>query len=305
MAALKYSGRVITDALPLTAETHRFTDEKPGRGPLSLSSTHLLSVNGDRLKDFFYVDCTWLWKGSVEGSLDETHCHDFPEVLGFVGSNRRDPHDLGGEIAIWLGDEKKVLTRSCLIFVPAGLRHFPVQINRIDMPVLCVTIAQTEKYTRSRTSQAGNPSAAYTIITDTKTQFSVAASGSSLPPPPPRNPSLESTRILHMEDDMASGSFYVDFVWIWEGDGGAPAPEHTHDWVELIAMVGADPEHSHDLGGTMSIVLGDETHLVTQSSLVCIPAGLKHCPWKFIGIKKPTLVFTAGPAGTYTGSHKQ
>jgi hypothetical protein len=304
MAALQYSNRIITDALPMTPEMHRFTAKQEKKGPPSLVSTHLLTVNAARLKDFFYVDCTWLWKGTAEGPLDVTHCHDFDEVVAFVGSNREDPHDLGAEIVIWLNGEKQVLTRSCLVFIPAGLNHFPVEIKKIDRPVFCVTIARTENYTRTKPGPGDAARPGYSIITDTKTQFSVAASGGAVPPPP-RDPSLKSSRILHLEDDMASGSFYVDFVWIWEGSGGAPAPEHTHDWVELIAMVGADPEHTHELGGTMSIVLGDETHLVTRSSLVCIPRGLKHCPWKFIGIKKPTLVFTAGPSGTYTGSHKQ
>jgi hypothetical protein len=303
VCALKYAGRIITDAVPFSPEMHQLTEAKGVKS--ALDSTHLLTVNGDRLKGFFYVDCSWLWKGSAAVELDQAHSHDFPEVLGFVGSNREDPHDLGGEIVIQLGEEQKVLTRSCLVFIPAGLKHFPLRINRINRPTFCVTIAQTEKYTRNNQPSSVLPASPYSIITETKKQFSVAASGGSTPPPPPRDPSLKSDRILHLEDDMASGSFYVDFVWIWEGNGGAPAPEHTHDWVELIAMVGADPQQAHSLGGTMSIVLGDETHMITRSSLVCIPAGLKHCPWKFIGIKKPTLVFTAGPSGTYTGSHKK
>jgi hypothetical protein len=104
---------------------------------------------------------------------------------------------------------------------------------------------------------------------------------------------------------MVKGSFYVDFVWIWEGTGGAPAPEHTHEWPELIAMAGADPAHPHDLGGKMSIVLGDETHYTEKSTLVCIPKQTKHCPWLFHDIKRPTLVFSAGPQGMYSGSHKK
>ncbi|MBN1188670.1 MAG: hypothetical protein JXA46_02865 [Dehalococcoidales bacterium] len=304
MADLKYSGLIVTDALPPTPEMHRLTVKGEQEIPPSLDSTHVLTVNSDRIKDFFFVDCTWLWKGSAVDSLDEAHSHDFPEVLGFVGSNQDDPHDLGGEIEIWLDDEKQLLTRTCLVFIPAGLRHFPLKINRIDRPLFFVTIAQTDKYCRSNKPASGDEKQGYSIILDTKMQ-SGAAESADTPPPPPHDPSLKGSRILHLEDDMTSGAFYVDFVWIWEGNGGAPAPEHTHDWVELIAMAGADPEHPHDLGGTMSLVLGDETHLITQSSLVCIPAGLKHCPWRFIGIKKPTLVFTAGPAGTYTGSHKE
>jgi mannose-6-phosphate isomerase-like protein (cupin superfamily) len=273
----------------------------------SVESTHLLNVDGERIQDFFFVDCAWLWKGSTQGPQEEKHAHDYGEVIGFVGSIREDPHDLGGEIMVWLDGEKVLLNKSCLIFVPAGVPHCPVQINRIDKPIFFVTLALTKKHKRilpdnwSKKEEGKSPR--YTIVTETKTKFTVAASGENAPPIP-RDPSLRSTRLLHLEDDIAEGAFYVDFVWIWEGNGGAPAPKHTHDWVEMISMVGADPEHPHDLGGTMSIVLGDETHYMTKNSMVCIPAGLKHCPWKFIGIKKPTLVFTAGPSGQYSGSHK-
>ena len=101
------------------------------------------------------------------------------------------------------------------------------------------------------------------------------------------------------------GAFFVDFAWIWEGTGTALEPTHNHEWPELIAMVGADPEHPRDMGGPMSIVLGDETHVLEKSCFVCIPKGLNHCPWKFLDIKKPTLVFTARPSATYSGSHEK
>jgi hypothetical protein len=125
------------------------------------------------------------------------------------------------------------------------------------------------------------------------------------PPPPPRPSTTKGNRILHIEEDMVKGAFYVDFVWIWEGTGGAPAPEHTHEWPELIAMAGADPAHPRDLGGKMSIVLEDETHYTNKSTLVCIPKHTRHCPWLFHDIKRPTLVFSAGPQGMYSGSHKK
>ncbi|MCK4274200.1 MAG: hypothetical protein KAW90_04860 [Dehalococcoidales bacterium] len=313
MAMLKYSKYIVTDPKPVPSDLKEKFETERRRRKSTIQSTHLLTVDDEIIKDFFYVDCNWLWKGSAEDTAEESHAHDFDEVIGFIGSNREDPHDLGGEITIWLDDEKQVLTKSCLIFIPAGIRHCPIRFNRIDQPVFFVTISPAKRY--SRISEDGKASLAtseikpgknlaapkYTIITETKDRFTVAASGT--PPPRPTNSTLKSARILHLEDDMAKGSFYVDFVWIYEGSGAAPAPEHSHEWEEVIAMIGADPENPRDLGGTMSIVLGDETHTITKSSLVCIPRGLKHCPWKFIDIKKPTLVFTAGPSGMYTGSH--
>ncbi len=305
---LKYSDCIITDAMVQPAEIEKKYQIQSQQNHSTLESTHLLTVDGKRVKDFFFVDCSWLWKGSSQGSCGESHAHDFGEVIGFVGSSREDPHDLGGEIKLRIDDDELTITKSCLIFVPAGLRHGPVMSMRIDRPVFFVTIALVDKYSRMNASENHRSKGAagkFAIVYDTKTRFTVAASGGDLPPPIPRDPSLRSTRLLHLEDDIVKGSFYVDFVWIWEGNGGAPATEHHHDWVELIAMVGADQENPHDMGGTMSIVLGDETHYMTRNSLVCIPRGLKHCPWKFIGIKKPTLVFTAGPSGMYSGSHKK
>jgi len=312
MVELKYSKYIITEPKPLPPELKEKLDRERATRKSTIKSTRLMSVDDEIVKDFFYVDCNWLWSGSAEDTAEEPHSHDFDEVIGFVGSNREDPHDLGGKITIWLDGKEEVLTKSCLIFVPAGTRHCPILFNRIDKPVFFVTISPVKRYTRTaedsqRTSATARDTSApkYTIITETKQRFSVAASGEKMPPPPPPNPSLKSARILHLEDDMARGAFYVDFVWIYEGTGAAPAPEHTHEWPELIAMAGCDPEHPHDLGGKMSIVLGDEDHIIEKSSLVCIPKGLKHCPWRFLDIKKPTLVFTAGPSAMYSGSHKK
>jgi hypothetical protein len=96
----------------------------------------------------------------------------------------------------------------------------------------------------------------------------------------------------------------VDFVWIYEGSGQAPMGLHDHEWPELIAMTGCDPEHPYDVGGTFSIDLEGETHYISRSTLICIPAHVMHCPWKFLEVKKPTLAFTASPSSMYYSSEK-
>ena len=311
MAELQYEHRIITDAVPFPPEVKRNGDMDTETVKGEVAATHVMNVDANRLEDFFYVDAWWLWSGGSEKKVEQPHTHDFDEVLGFVGSSREDPWDLGGEITIWLDDEKHVLTKSCLIFVPAGTRHGPIQFNRIDTPVLFVTISPTGIYRRSAvgdaavsTSPKDSDAPRCTIIDHTKEQFTVAASGKA-PPRLPRDPSLRSTRLLHLEDDMARGAFYVDFVWLWEGNGGAPATPHDHTWPEMIAFAGADPEHPHDLGCTMTIEMDGDTYEMKQSSIVCIPAHVNHCPWLFHNIVKPTIVFTAGPSAMYTGSHKK
>jgi mannose-6-phosphate isomerase-like protein (cupin superfamily) len=241
--------------------------------------------------------------------VEEPHVHDFDEVIGFIGSNQDDPQDLGGQITIWLDNEEHVLTNTCLIFVPAGAKHCPIRFDRIDSPIFFTTMSPNKRYTRTdekdgiKPAESGTPKKC-TVIDEVKGSFGTPPPGEEPPKPPPGS-NIRGARVMHLEDDVVEGSFYVDFVWIYEGNGGAPAPEHNHEWEELIAMAGCDPDNPNDLGGTMSIVLGDETHYITKSSLVCIPKNLKHCPWLFHDIKKPTLVFTAGPSAMYTGSHRE
>jgi hypothetical protein len=293
---------------------------KPGLFPLELQgkggstskdpvpgvkATHLMTADESVQEGFFTVDCTWLWSGAAKGPVGESHTHEFSHVIGLVGGHPPDPQDLGGEISIWLDGNKETRTRNCLIFVPAGVAHGPILFSKITRPVFFITIAMTPKYTWKNAAASVKPKEKkYTIMDHTKERFSVGGDFKEAPRPP--GPiTTKGARILHIEDDMVPGSFYVDFVWIFEGTGGAPAPEHTHEWSELIAMAGADPAYPRELGGKMSIVLGDETHYTDLSTLVCIPKRTKHCPWLFHDIRRPTLVFSAGPQGMYSGSHKK
>ena len=305
MASLKYAKCLVQKPGPFIQELQGKT-AGAGKDPIpGIKATHLMTADEGVQKGYFSVDCTWLWSGAAKEPVGEAHTHDFSHVIGLIGGHPADPHDLGGEITVWLDGNKEVLTRSALIFVPAGVVHGPILFNKITRPVFFTTIAMTGKYTRTAAAQAkAAKEKKYSIMDHTKERFSVGGDFKEAPPPP-RPSTVKGARILHIEDDMVKGSFYVDFVWIWEGTGGAPAPEHTHEWPELIAMAGADPAHPHDLGGKMSIVLGDETHYTEKSTLVCIPKQTKHCPWLFHDIKRPTLVFSAGPQGMYSGSHKK
>jgi hypothetical protein len=194
-------------------------------------------------------------------------------------------------MTVWVDGKKNILNKSSLIFVPAGVPFGPVQINHMEHPIFYTSIGVRPNPTEKRAPSLPR----YTIINETKEKAET----------PPHRTTLKGARILHIEDDMAKGSFYVDFVWLYEGYGQAPMGIHDHEWEELIAMTGCDPEHPYDLGGTFSVDLDDETHYINKSTLICIPAHVMHCPWKFLQVKKPTLAFTASPSGMYYSSEKE
>jgi hypothetical protein len=109
------------------------------------ASTRLLWLDDDVIKGAFYVECVWYWKGS-EQSIVEAHTHPFDEVITFFGTNPEDPQDLCGEVELWLDDEKHILTKSSLIFVPKGLKHCPLIIRRADRPIFHFTTGPGGKY---------------------------------------------------------------------------------------------------------------------------------------------------------------
>jgi hypothetical protein len=297
--------------------------QKPGAFPVELlgkdgkarkeiipgvKATHILTADESAQKGFFFVDGTWLWSGAAKEPVGEPHVHDFDQVLCFAGGHIDDPQDFQGEITVWLDGRKEVIKRNSIIFVPAGVIHGPILFNKIPRPIYFLTVAITGKYTRKVVPQVTKPAARkkYAIVDALYKDFSVAADkGKKGPPPPPPNPNLKGARIMHIEEDAVPGAFYVDFVWIFKGTGAAPAKQHDHEWPELIAFAGADQSDPYNIGGEMSVMLEDEYHATKKSTLICIPAHTKHCPWEFHDIQRPTLVFTAGPSHSYTGSHKK
>lgn len=85
-----------------------------------------------------------------QGSPDKEHEHDFDEYLIFLGTNQENPSDLGGEVEFWLGGEKHIITRSCAVFIPAGLKHAPIYFKRIDTPIWYLATGPTKTYKQGK-----------------------------------------------------------------------------------------------------------------------------------------------------------
>jgi hypothetical protein len=272
MSYFKYADRIITD--------------------IGFESTHVMKVDQNRLPDFMSADCYWFWRSQPNQIVDGTRISAENQVIGLVGAHLEDPFSLAGEMTVWVDGKKNILKKSSLIFVPAGVPFGPVQINHMEHPIFYTIMGVRPDPKMKRDPNLPR----YTIVSETKEK--------AVQPPTPTKRTLKGLRLLHMEDDIAKGSFYMDFVWFYEGYGQAPMGIHDHEWPELMVMTGCDPEHPYDIGGTFSIDMGGDTYYITKSSLVCIPAHVMHCPWKFLEVKKPTLAFTASPSGMYYSSEK-
>lgn len=140
MSELKYQKYILTD-LKLPEEQQKRADEYAKR------ATRILWLEDFVIKGAPSIICSWYWKATeIEGT--PAHIHDFDEVVGLIGSDPENHHDLGGEVEFWMDDEKYLLTKSCLIFVPKGLRHCPLRVIRVDRPILFLAVSMSGKYSR-------------------------------------------------------------------------------------------------------------------------------------------------------------
>ena len=128
MAESKYGKYIITEYKPKI---------KPPWAPVFTPDelTPLLFLDSSLIKGAFYVESNWTLPPFAKQVHGAAHQHDYDEVLAFFGSNPEDPHNLYAEAEVPLGDEVHIVTKSCLIFIPQGLKHGPINFKRIDRPI--------------------------------------------------------------------------------------------------------------------------------------------------------------------------
>ena len=150
MAESKYGKFIVTQDLmpPEPPEMIQAMEvqEKEGR---ILDRTLLLGIMDKIVPECsMFVGCEILWglPGGKPVSIEIPHSHDFDEVIGFGGTNRNYPRELGGEIEFHMGGETHILTKTCLIFVPKGVEHCPVTFTRIDTPIFMFEAANNATY---------------------------------------------------------------------------------------------------------------------------------------------------------------
>ena len=140
MSERKYQKYILTE-VKLPENIQKRADKYAKR------ATRILWLEDFVIKGAPSIICSWYWKATeTEGT--PAHIHEFDEVIGFIGSDPDNPHDLCGEVEFWMEDEKYILTKSCLIFIPKGLRHCPLRVIKVDRPMFFLAVSISNKYDR-------------------------------------------------------------------------------------------------------------------------------------------------------------
>ena len=138
MAPLKNSKYIVTELkMP---EYQQSIDAR-----YSTYAKRILWMDENVVEGAFHMNTAWYLK-AAETLESRPHVHSTDEIIGFFGNNPDDPWDLGGEVEIFLEDEKHVIDRTVMIFVPAGMVHCPLVVSRVDRPIFHFTVVTGTKY---------------------------------------------------------------------------------------------------------------------------------------------------------------
>jgi hypothetical protein len=133
----------------LVTELKMPEEKKKIHAEYSKYATRILWMDENVVPGAFHMNTAWYLKAT--DTLEEVpHTHDTDEIIGFFGNDPDNPYDLHGEIEIWMEDEKHVITSSVMIFVPAGMKHCPLIVKRVDRPIFHFTAVQGKQYIKEQ-----------------------------------------------------------------------------------------------------------------------------------------------------------
>ena len=81
---------------------------------------------------------------------------------------------------------------------------------------------------------------------------------------------------------------------------------HKHSCAEILYFIGGDPMNFKEFEAEVELVMGEgeeaETHIITSTTWVYVPANLLHCPLDFKRVDKPIMFGHIMFAPTYSST---
>ena len=88
-----------------------------------------------------YIEMGWVWAMPDPNPHIPEHSHsNSDEFVLHIGSEPKNPEDLGGEIEFVVGGQPLKINKTSALYVPAGVAHGPVTWRSITRPHLQMTI---------------------------------------------------------------------------------------------------------------------------------------------------------------------
>ena len=242
----------------------------------------------------FQMNCSWYLKSNEKGP--PAHTHDVNEILGFFGNDPDDPYNLHGEVEFWLGDQKLIINKTAMVFIPAGVKHSPLILKRVDKPIFHFSVVISGHWDTHSLKETRKPESDYNkyVVTELKVP--------TFKPEFVEAYQKFATRVLWMDKNVIPEAFQMNVSWYCKPARHAPEP-HKHEDDEIIGFFGGDASDPYNLNGEVEMWMGDEQFILTKSTLLFAPAGMSHCPLIIRRADRPIFHFSVVTGGIYVSKH--
>ena len=107
----------------------------------------ILWMDGSVVPGAFQMNSAWYCAVPERDPIFTEHVHDDTnELVCFFSSDEKNPYDLGGKIEFWIEGEAHLLTKTTMIYCPAGIRHNPLRILEVNRPIFHCSIIMKDTY---------------------------------------------------------------------------------------------------------------------------------------------------------------
>lgn len=242
-----------------------------------------------------YIDISWI-KGKPDPNPHVVeHALDYDRVIFFVGSDPFNLEELGAEIIYYLGGQEIRLNTTSAIYIKKGVKHGPAIWNSFSRPHLEISIImgpqkndrawiepeQTEKSPEITPQKTDDVDCERYVV-----RKPLILQGTDV------TEAMESPAQIYMSNALIPESqLYVDFGWIPGMPGlNPPIPDHSHDYEEVVLLVGNDPDNPEVLGAELEFCINDEPLTFSTTTAIYAPKSLKHGPLTWKSFERPHLL---------------
>ncbi|MDR2487111.1 MAG: hypothetical protein LBD12_04020 [Clostridiales Family XIII bacterium] len=109
-------------------------------------ASRILWIDDNLVPGAFQMNTAWYKKAQPRDPLFAEHTHDYDELIGFFGSDPEDPYKLGAVIEFDLDGQTHRLDRTSLIFVPGGMKHNPLRLLEVEVPIFHFSVVMSPEY---------------------------------------------------------------------------------------------------------------------------------------------------------------
>lgn len=109
-------------------------------------SNRILWMDSNVVEGAFQMNTAWYFAVPDADPVFEEHCHNSDEIIGFYSGDPNHPYDLGGELEVAIDGEWRKITKSTMLFIPAGTKHMPLRILKVDRPIFHFSVVTEPQY---------------------------------------------------------------------------------------------------------------------------------------------------------------